>query len=93
MTITDADRVAARDFIASWPRHGFATHIEPALAESFAAHRLAGVLAGRESMQEEAALAPQRVRPIIGASEMQTMALSYAEAEIRTIPLDMKDKP
>ena len=33
--VGENSKKAAADFLASWPRHGFASYIEPALAEAF----------------------------------------------------------
>ena len=51
MTITDADRAAAEAFRAVENTKPFGWL---KLVEAFAAHRIAGFLAGRESMQAEA---------------------------------------
>ena len=62
MSEAKLDAQAARDFIASWPRHGFADFIEPALAEAFARHRIAALRAA-----EPAADVAELVEELTGA--------------------------
>lgn len=48
---TDEDRRAARDFFGSWPRVTVPDYLEPALAQTLAAHRLLGQQQGARGMQ------------------------------------------
>ncbi len=49
---SEADNAAAKSFLASWPKHGFADYLAPALAEAMRDHRLQSIAAlGAENWQ------------------------------------------
>lgn len=78
MTITDADRAAAFEIDAlEWLTCD--GRINPAFIVILAAHRIAGVLAGRESMREEAVAVAWEYR--------DSRDCDMIPAAIRAIPL------